>query len=159
MSIFHLFLIIHFQWSNLSSFTICGYQSDHTTLYICWLYRLPVQNPICVHSQHFPSESIEFMPFPLCFQELKWQCTPGFFQSWMQRLFTSQRNSEKSRYINHRIEQMNNKLLVILETWCALINCEVGEYTYLRAQTCEYCWCNTYCLSCSHSFAVTTVQT
>mgnify|MGYP001855882518 CR=1 FL=1 len=38
VSIFHLFLIIHFQWSNLSSFTICGYQSDHTTLYTCWLY-------------------------------------------------------------------------------------------------------------------------
>jgi len=39
VSTFHLFQIIPFQHNNLSSFTICGYQSDHTTLYICWLYN------------------------------------------------------------------------------------------------------------------------
>jgi len=37
MSILYLFLILSFQRDNLSRFTICGYQSDHTILYICWL--------------------------------------------------------------------------------------------------------------------------
>jgi len=51
VSTFHLFQIIPFQQDNLSSFTICGYQSDHTILYIYWLYNTILY--ICwLYSEH-----------------------------------------------------------------------------------------------------------
>lgn len=43
---FHLFPIILFQHGNLSSCTVCGYPSDHITLYSCWLCNLYISLPL-----------------------------------------------------------------------------------------------------------------
>jgi len=63
---------------------------------------------------------------------------------------------------------MNNKLLVMLETWCVLINCDcwalqervrrlyIVSKQVLIEQKAQFCRCKTYFISCSYGFAITT---